>query len=711
MAALPPPEKVSGPHYAIFDAYFNYVDAKKTGQIGALDAAKFLKKSNLSDIILGKIWDMADPNSRGYLDKPGMFVALKLCALSQNGHSLNMANIFMDVPPPKMGDIKIQPPKCPQSISPVPGATNWSINPQERAKYEKLFHSLEPTSGYIPGNKVKSVLMDSKLPLETLGKIWDLADMDKDGKLNLHEFTIAMHLVYKALEKNTVPNVLPSELLENRAAPPIVPVQDPITFEPKPIKPPMPAAPAIPPIASIPAIPIIPPVPTKSDWIISAEEQRAANELFSKADRDMDGFVSGAEIKDVFLQSGLPQTVLAHIWGLCDMSQSGKLNKEQFALSIYLIKQKLSGKDLPNQLLPNMIPPSQRRKSQEAPVENNNVCTYSNPELNMIAQEINEIIREKLTIEQDISQKEADIKIKNGEMKSLQSELDTLAATLRQLDNQKGEAQKRLNDLRLQVDKLQQQATDQEVTLKAQEDELNSKRQEIEAFRQTEQKLETQQTEFKNKLNDLTKQLASIQLQISQTKAGMTQLNEQKRQITDAIAQFDSALAMQDATMVPDSALLFKALLDPSMYNLNGNAPPETTAPTEEIKRDAYNNNQQATDAWGTPSFPSDTQDPFAEKFQELQESVKDPFGDDPFAALHAPVRGQSPSPALPPKKSKQPPPRPAPPRPTHGPTLQAQSSPVPPSSSPDPFGDKAFGISSSAAMDGFADFANFDGN
>lgn len=54
----------------------------------------------------------------------------------------------------------------------------------------------------------------------------------------------------------------------------------------------------------------------------------------------------------------------------------------------------------------------------------------------------------------------------------------------------------------------------------------------------------------------------------------------------------------------------------------------------------------------------------------------KDEFGSDPFAILHAPTsasqitsqqnssRSESPSPALPPKKSKQPPPRPAPPRP-----------------------------------------------
>lgn len=32
--------------------------------------------------------------------------------------------------------------------------------------------------------------MDSKLPVDTLGKIWDLADQDKDGMLNRHEFVV-----------------------------------------------------------------------------------------------------------------------------------------------------------------------------------------------------------------------------------------------------------------------------------------------------------------------------------------------------------------------------------------------------------------------------------------------------------------------------------------------------------------------------------------
>lgn len=55
--------------------------------------------------------------------------------------------------------------------------------------------------------------MESKLPFDMLGKIWDLADLDKDGSLNRHEFMIAMHLVYKALEKHTIPSTLPPELM------------------------------------------------------------------------------------------------------------------------------------------------------------------------------------------------------------------------------------------------------------------------------------------------------------------------------------------------------------------------------------------------------------------------------------------------------------------------------------------------------------------
>lgn len=45
---------------------------------------------------------------------------------------------------------------------------------------------------------------------------------------------------------------------------------------------------------------------------------------------------------------------------LCDTNQAGKLTEEQFALAMWLIEQKLAGKEPPQTLTPEMVPPSQR---------------------------------------------------------------------------------------------------------------------------------------------------------------------------------------------------------------------------------------------------------------------------------------------------------------------------------------------------------------
>jgi epidermal growth factor receptor substrate 15 len=121
-----------------------------------------------------------------------LFVALKLVSLAQAGHDVNMRNIFLETNAPRVGDLpKIKP----QAAANV----DWSIKPNERAKYEGLFDSRKPVNGLIPGNKVKDILMESKLPLETLGRIWDLADQDKDGSLDKHEFTVVREWLFIVL--------------------------------------------------------------------------------------------------------------------------------------------------------------------------------------------------------------------------------------------------------------------------------------------------------------------------------------------------------------------------------------------------------------------------------------------------------------------------------------------------------------------------------
>ena len=52
---------------------------------------------------------------------------------------------------------------------------------------------------------------------------------------------------------------------------------------------------------------------------------------------------------------------------LCDMNSTGFLNKEQFALCMWLIEEKSArGKDPPPQLTPEMVPPSMRASATAA---------------------------------------------------------------------------------------------------------------------------------------------------------------------------------------------------------------------------------------------------------------------------------------------------------------------------------------------------------
>ena len=55
-------------------------------------------------------------------------------------------------------------------------------------------------------------MVGSKLPMPVLGQIWDLSDVDRDGFLDRYEFTVAMHLVFRALQGDKLPDNLPEEL-------------------------------------------------------------------------------------------------------------------------------------------------------------------------------------------------------------------------------------------------------------------------------------------------------------------------------------------------------------------------------------------------------------------------------------------------------------------------------------------------------------------
>ncbi|XP_070229346.1 epidermal growth factor receptor substrate 15-like 1 isoform X1 [Bos mutus] len=687
----------------LYESYYKQVDPAYTGRVGASEAALFLKKSGLSDIILGKIWDLADPEGKGYLDKQGFYVALRLVACAQSGHEVTLSNLNLNMPPPKfhceMDILTVNTCSCSRircqlqwslSLSPqhdsssplmvtAPSAeAHWAVRVEEKAKFDGIFESLLPVNGLLSGDKVKPVLMNSKLPLDVLGRVWDLSDIDKDGHLDRDEFAVAMHLVYRALEKEPVPSVLPPSLIPPSkrkktmfaGAVPVLPASPPPKDSLR-------STPSHGSVSSLNSTGSLSPKhsikqaqPTVS-WVVPVADKMRFDEIFLKTDLDLDGYVSGQEVKEIFMHSGLTQNLLAHIWALADTRQTGKLSKDQFALAMYFIQQKVSkGIDPPQVLSPDMVPPSERG----TPIPDSSSTLGSGEftgvkELDDISQEISQLQREKYSLEQDIREKEEAIRQKTNEVQELQNDLDRETSSLQELEAQKQDAQDRLDEMDQQKAKLRDMLSDvrqkcqdetqmisslktqiqsQESDLKSQEDDLNRAKSELNRLQQEETQLEQSIQAGKVQLETIIKSLKSTQDEINQARSRLSQLHESHREAQRGLEQHDEMLDGAPGVSLSSLADLstgvslterggFGAMDDPFKNKallFSNNA--------QELHPDPF----QAEDPFKSDPFKGADPfkgDPFqSDPFAEQQTASTDPFGGDPFKESD-PFRGSTP--------------------------------------------------------------------
>uniref|UniRef100_A0AAV2KEG3 Uncharacterized protein n=2 Tax=Knipowitschia caucasica TaxID=637954 RepID=A0AAV2KEG3_KNICA len=89
------------------------------------------------------------------------------------------------------------------------GAGVWAITPEERGKHDKQFDSLAPVLGFVSGEQARKFFLQSGLPPSVLAEIWNLADIDSDGKMDRLEFSIAMKLIKLLLQGRNLPTSLP----------------------------------------------------------------------------------------------------------------------------------------------------------------------------------------------------------------------------------------------------------------------------------------------------------------------------------------------------------------------------------------------------------------------------------------------------------------------------------------------------------------------
>ncbi|KAJ1973661.1 actin organization and endocytosis protein [Dimargaris verticillata] len=93
-------------------------------------------------------------------------------------------------------------------------ASHWIMTAQEKEKYHGIFRQYDhANTGYLAGDQARELFMQSGLPQRDLMKVWSLADFQNHGKLNLDEFSVAMHLIFKKLHGVPIPDQLPDTLV------------------------------------------------------------------------------------------------------------------------------------------------------------------------------------------------------------------------------------------------------------------------------------------------------------------------------------------------------------------------------------------------------------------------------------------------------------------------------------------------------------------
>lgn len=87
------------------------------------------------------------------------------------------------------------------------------MSSEERQRYYDIFNAWDSTqNGFLSGQKAREIFAQSGLQQVELMKIWGLADYDDKGQLDIEEFAIAMHLIFRRMNGMDIPNKLPPEL-------------------------------------------------------------------------------------------------------------------------------------------------------------------------------------------------------------------------------------------------------------------------------------------------------------------------------------------------------------------------------------------------------------------------------------------------------------------------------------------------------------------
>ncbi|KAI0124834.1 UBA/TS-N domain-containing protein [Xylariales sp. AK1849] len=280
---IPPltPEKVS--QYA---GLFERQNLQGGNMLPGDQAKSIFEKSGLPTEVLGRIWQLADTEQRGALVLTEFAIAMHLLTSLKTGQLRGLPNVLPaalyeaatrrgSAAAPRQSPTTTGPPLSaiprqlsgsahmrqasplgrsplnPQAaggLAPQTTGSDWAVSPTEKTRFDQFYNDLDKTNkGFITGEEAVPFLSQSSLSEDALAQIWDLADINSEGRLTRDTFAVAMYLIRQqrskrdgsALPTSIPPNLIPPSM--RQARPPPAAVASPFDA-PEPPRPPPPPA-------------------------------------------------------------------------------------------------------------------------------------------------------------------------------------------------------------------------------------------------------------------------------------------------------------------------------------------------------------------------------------------------------------------------------------------------------------------------------------
>lgn len=237
---------VSVTDFQKFSQLFIKTVGSPNGELSGNKAREIFMKAKLPTSTLGHVWSLVDKDNLGKLDQGAFVIAMHLIQGLLNGtisqlppflpeyiwtsvkpHDVkspttDVRNVLYSSVSSSQTAIRHPPSSLPSNSSvqsrgnTSDSSNDWVMTPAMKQQHDAIFDSLDKLkSGRLNPNDVASYLMTSNLSQQDLATIWDLSDIQNTGIFTKLEFSIALYLVNKRINGETLPNVVPKSLLDS----------------------------------------------------------------------------------------------------------------------------------------------------------------------------------------------------------------------------------------------------------------------------------------------------------------------------------------------------------------------------------------------------------------------------------------------------------------------------------------------------------------